>query len=189
MGTLRFGMITCSLDGFVNDGDGEIGWTAPSDDRHEFINRRVGDVSVFVMGRRMYEMLRVWDDWPPGRQVEDEFAALWARADKIVCSDALDPVDAPRTTVERRLTLDRLDEIVAQTDGVVEVSGPTIAAEALRAGRVDEIDLFVLPRTVGEGRRALPQGMQASLELRESRTFSDGAVYLSYGRAGPERGV
>lgn len=182
MGTLRFGMITCSLDGFVNDGDGEIGWTAPSDDRHEFINRRVGDVSVFVMGRRMYEMLRVWDDWPPGQPVEDEFAALWAQADKIVCSDTLERLDAPRTTLERRLTLDRLDQIVAATDGVIEIAGPTTAADALRAGKVDEIDLFVLPRTVGAGQRALPDGMQTMLELRESRTFSDGAVYLSYRR-------
>ncbi|GAA1986432.1 dihydrofolate reductase family protein [Isoptericola halotolerans] len=182
MGTVRFGMISCSLDGYVNDRDGEIGWTAPSDDRHAFINQRVGDVSVFVMGREMYEMLRVWDDWPPGREVEDEFAALWARTEKIVCSDTLGPVGAPRTTVEPRLTLDRLDRIVAETDGVVEVSGPTTAADALRSGRVDEIDVFVLPRVVGAGRRALPDGMEAMLELKESRAFSDGAVYLSYGR-------
>lgn len=183
MGTLRFGMISCSLDGFVNDRQGEIGWTAPSDDRHEFINQRVGDVRVFVMGRRMYEMLRVWDDWPPGREVEDEFAALWARTDKIVCSDTLGPVDAPRTTVEPRLTVDRLDQIVAEAEGVVEVSGPTTATGAFRAGTVDEIDMFVVPRFVGGGQRALPDGIQATLELRESRTFSDGAVYLSYGRA------
>jgi dihydrofolate reductase len=184
MGTLRFGMISCSLDGYVNDGHGEIGWTAPSDDRHAFINDRVRDVRCFVMGRRMYEMLRVWDDWPPGRAVEEEFAALWARADKIVCSESIGTVEAPRTTVVPRLTPDRLDEIVARTDGVVEISGPTTAADALRSGRVDEIDLFVLPRVVGAGRPALPDGMQATLELTESKTFSDGAVYLSYRRAG-----
>ncbi len=175
-------MISCSLDGYVNDQDGSIGWTAPSEDRHAFINRRVRDTQVFVMGRRMYEMLRVWDDWPPGRAVEDEFAALWAQADKIVCSDTLGGIDAPRTTLEPRLTTQRLDRIVAGTDGVVEVSGPTTAAGALRAGKVDEIDLFVLPRVTGGGQPALPGEMQATLELAESRTFSDGAVYLSYRR-------
>jgi dihydrofolate reductase len=176
-------MITCSLDGYVNDRSGGIDWTAPGDDRHAFINRRVGDVARFLMGRRMYEMLRMWDDWPPGRAVEDEFADLWARTDKIVCSDTLGAVDAPRTTLEPRLTPERLDRIVAETDGVVEISGPTTAADALRAGKVDEIDIFVVPRVVGGGQLALPDGMRATLELVESRSFSDGAVYLSYRRA------
>ncbi|WP_402465159.1 dihydrofolate reductase family protein [Isoptericola aurantiacus] len=182
MGTLRFGM-TCSLDGRVTDAAGNIGWSAPSDEMHAFVNGRFRAARTLVMGRRMYATLRVWDDWPAGSAVEEEFAGLWAATDKIVCSDSLGSVSAPRTTLEPRLTVDRLAQIVAATDGVVEVSGPTTAADALREGLVDEIDLFVLPQVLGGGLHALPEGMHTALALVDSRRFADGAVYLGYRRA------
>ncbi|MFP3712343.1 dihydrofolate reductase family protein [Puerhibacterium sp. TATVAM-FAB25] len=183
MGTLRYGM-SCSVDGYVTDPGGGIGWTAPSEDAHAFVNALTRDVRVFVMGRRMFETMRVWDTWPAGSSaVEDEFAGIWRQADKIVCSDSLSTLDAPRTTLEPRLTTARLAQVVAAADGVVEVSGPTTAAEALRAGMVDDLRLFVVPRLVGGGVRALPEGASTALRLTDQRVFSDGAVYLRYARS------
>ncbi|WP_278234529.1 dihydrofolate reductase family protein [Isoptericola sp. AK164] len=185
MGTLLYST-TCSIDGFVADADGSIDWTAPSDELHAFFNDRLRDVGTYVMGRRMFGTMRVWDTWPAGRSaVEDDYAAIWAAADKIVCSDRLAAtgVDAPRTTVEPRLTTRRLAQIVADADGTVEVSGPTTAADALRSGMVDVLQLFVAPRALGGGLRALPAGMDLALELAETRRFDNGTVLLRYERA------
>jgi dihydrofolate reductase len=176
--------MSCSVDGYAADSGGDIGWTAPSDDAHACVNALTRDVRVFVMGRRMFETMRVWDTWPAGESaVEDEFAEIWRGADKIVCSDSLAAVDAPRTRFEPRLTTARLAEIVAATDGVVEVSGPTTAAGALRAGMVDDVRLFVVPRLVGGGLRVLPEGARAALRLTGQQVFSDGTVYLRYARS------
>ncbi len=173
--------MTCSLDGYVADADGGFDWGAPDEEVHAFINDQVRDVRTFVVGRRMFDTMRVWDDWPPGQgEAADEFAELWKGIDKIVCSDSLDAVDAPRTTLEPRLTPGRLAEIVAATDGVVEVSGPTTAAGMLRAGLVDELTVRVAPHVAGGGLRLLPDGWQTELVLAESRPLPDGSVFLRY---------
>jgi dihydrofolate reductase len=177
--------MSCSLDGYVADAEGGFDWGAPDDAVHAFINDRVRDVRVFVVGRHMFDTMRVWDTWPAGESaVADEFAQIWKGIDKVVCSDSLDAVDAPRTTLEPRLTTARIAEIVAATDGVVELSGPTTAAEALRSGIVDEMTLRVVPVVVGSGLRLLPDGMRADLARAECRPLPDGSVFLRYVRAG-----
>lgn len=182
MGTLRYAM-SCSVDGYVADADGSFDWAEPTDELHAFVNGLVREVRTFVMGRRMFETMRVWDAWPAGeRAVEDEFADIWRERDKVVCSDSLTGVDAPRTSLEPRLTNARLAEIVASTDGVVEVSGPTTAADPLRAGMVDEVCLFVEPVVVGVGLRALPDGARIDLALVDERRFEGGTVFLRYAR-------
>lgn len=176
--------MSCSLDGYVADAGGGFAWTAPSVEAHLFVNALTRDVRTFVMGRNMFETMRVWDTMPLGEEpATDEFAQIWRAADKIVCSDSLTGVEAPRTSFEPRLTTDRLAEIVAATHGVVEVSGPTTAADALRAGMVDDIRLFVVPHVVGGGLRAFPDDARLPLELTDERRFDDGTVYLRYRRA------
>jgi len=183
MGTLRYGLMSCSLDGYVADASGDFDWGAPDDTVHAFINDRVRDVRTFVVGRHMFDAMRVWDTWETGQSAAtDEFAEIWKGIDKVVCSDSLGTVDAPRTTLEPRLTPDRLAEIAAATDGVVEVSGPTTAAGALRAGVVDEMTVRVVPHVAGGGLRLLPDGMQADLTRAECVPLSDGSVFLRYTR-------
>ena len=184
MGTLRYGVMACSLDGYVADGAGGFEWTHPSDEVYAFLNQVVTGERVFVMGRRMWETMRVWDSWEVGKSaIADEFVQIWEGADKIVCSGSIAPTPAPRTTFEPRLTTARLAEIVAATDGVVDISGPTMAADALRAGMVDEVHMIVVPRVVGGGLRLFPDGLRLSLELVEKHSFESGSVYLRYGGA------
>ncbi len=183
MGILRYGLLSCSLDGYVADAEGGLDWGAPDADVHAFINGRLRDVRTFVVGRRMFEAMRVWDAWPPGQgEASDEFAEIWRGIDKVVCSDSLAAVDAPRTTFEPRLTTDRLAEIVGATDGAVEISGPTTAADALRAGLVDELTVRVVPCVLGAGLSLLPEGMRADLTRAECQPLSDGSVFLRYVR-------
>ncbi|MFE6970335.1 dihydrofolate reductase family protein [Isoptericola sp. NPDC057653] len=175
--------MSCSLDGYVADAGGGFDWSAPDDAVHAFINDRVRDVGTFVVGRNMFETMRVWDTWPPGQSdASDEFAEIWRGIDKIVCSDSLGAVDAPRTTLEPRLTTARLAEIAAAADGAVEVSGPTTAAGALRAGLVDEMTIRIVPHVAGGGLRLLPDGMRADLVRAECVPLGDGSVFLRYTR-------
>jgi dihydrofolate reductase len=64
--------------------------------------------------------------------------------------------------------------------GDVSVGGAELAAEALRAGLVDELHLFVVPVLVGGGKPALPQGVRMPLELLDQRRFVSETVYLRY---------
>jgi dihydrofolate reductase len=74
---------------------------------------------------------------------------------------------------------DALPELVAGHSRV-SISGPELAAQALRAGLVDELHLYVLPVTVGAGTPMLPAGVRLDLELLTERGFAGGAVHLGY---------
>lgn len=183
MGTLRYSII-CSADGYANDAEGDIAWSAPAAPVHAWINAQERSVTTHVLGRRMYRMLQVWDDWEASSAEEQDYAEIWAGTDKVVCSDTMDAASlGRRARLEPRLTTRRLAEIVAASDGGVSISGPTIAQEALAAGMVDEIDLIVLPTLVGDGLRAVPQGARGDLRLVDAPRFDDGTVVLQYRRA------
>ena len=62
----------------------------------------------------------------------------------------------------------------------ITVGGPKLAAQAIRAGLVDEYQQFVVPAVVGGGTRWLPDGIRLSLALADQRRFAGGAVYLCY---------
>jgi dihydrofolate reductase len=61
------------------------------------------------------------------------------------------------------------------------VGGPELAASAIRAGLVDEFQMFVSPVAVGGGKRYLPDGVRLNLQLLEERRFGNGVVFLRYG--------
>jgi dihydrofolate reductase len=60
------------------------------------------------------------------------------------------------------------------------VGGADLAGQAIKAGLVDELRLFLVPIVVGGGKRALPSGVRSDLELLDTRRFASGAVYLRY---------
>ena len=69
-------------------------------------------------------------------------------------------------------------------DRDISVGGPELAAQAIRAGLVDEIQLFLAPAVVGGGTRALPDGVRLKLELLDERRFGNGTLYLRYRTTG-----
>jgi dihydrofolate reductase len=72
-------------------------------------------------------------------------------------------------------------QLKSATEHDLTVGGADLAGQAIKAGLVDELQLFLVPVIVGGGRRALPNGVRWDLELLETRRFARGDVYLRYG--------
>jgi dihydrofolate reductase len=172
-----------SLDGYIADEEGNFDWAAPDKEVHAFVNDLERSVGTYLYGRRMYETMVFWEtahtlaDQSP---VMQDFAEIWQAADKIVYSKTLETVSSAKTRIERDFDPDAVRELKASAEGDLTVGGPGLAAEAIRAGLVDEYQLFVTPILVGGGTQALPDGVRVKLELLEERRFRNGTVYLHY---------
>ncbi len=168
-----------SLDGYVNDVDGGFGWAAPEDEVHGFINDLESSSSLYLYGRRTYDVMTFWADPPPDLSaVPAAYAGIWQAADKVVFSASLEEVTTPRTTVERSWSAEVVRELTSSVRA--SIGGPTIAGQALRDGLVNEIHLFTVPVLVGGGVRVLPEGVSASLSLVDQRRFKSGFTYHRY---------
>jgi dihydrofolate reductase len=172
----------CSLDGYTVDEHGDFGWCAPDEEVHAAVNDVERPVGTYLYGRRMYDVLRVWEtfDLTDASPATRDYAELWRAADKVVFSRTLDEPATPRTRIERELDVDAVRRLADAADRDVSVGGPTLAAPVLRAGLVDAVDLFLAPLVVGGGTRALPDGARLELELVGERRFDSGFVQLSY---------
>jgi riboflavin biosynthesis pyrimidine reductase len=97
-----------------------------------------------------------------------------------VYSRTLESVASARTRIEREFDPDAIRRLKAQAERDLTVGGPALAARALEAGLVDELQLFLVPVIVGGGKKSLPDGVRRSLELLDERRFGNGTVYLRY---------
>lgn len=176
MGTLRYSAI-CSLDGYVADARGRFDWAVPDAEVHRFINDLEKPVDTYLYGRRMYDVMSGWAINDPDRAPElREYADLWQAAEKLVFSTSLAEVWTPRTRLLRRFE----PALARQLDGQLSIGGASLAAEAFRAGLVDEFALFVCPISVGSGLAALPRDVRLEFRLLDERRFGNGMVYLNY---------
>jgi dihydrofolate reductase len=169
-----------SLDGYIADADGNFGWAAPDEEVHTFVNDLERPVGTYLYGRRMYEVMRFWETADDDEPVMRDYAAIWRAADKIVYSRTLDDASTARTRLERDFDPAAVRELKAATTPDISIGGAALAAEALRAGLVDEYHLFAVPAVVGGGTRALPDGVRLDLELLDERRFANGTVYVRY---------
>lgn len=181
MGKLIYSAIT-SLDGCVADERGGYDWAAPSEPVHAFLNDLEREVDTYLLGRRTYAEMIVWDTMPLVDQppVMRDFAQLWLASDKVVYSGTLDSVSTGRTRLETEFDPAEVRRMKESSDRDLTVGGPSLAAAAFRAGLVDECRLFVKPVLVGGGLRAFPDGVGLVLGLRAQRRFEDGTVHLRY---------
>jgi dihydrofolate reductase len=165
-----------SLDGYVADTDGRWDWSMPDAEVHAYVNDLERPIGTYLYGRRMYEVMRVWETIDDPDPAMRDYAEIWRAADKVVYSSTLAAVTTDRTRLERALDPDA----VRALEGDVSIGGPTLAAVALRAGLVDEIHLLLSPVVVGGGTAVLPDGLRIDLELRDERRFANGTVALLY---------
>jgi len=185
MAKLIYGAIT-SVDGYVNDSEGRFDWAAPDAEVHAFVNDLERDIGTYLCGRRLYETMVYWETAPtddtgdPDDDVGHDYARIWQAADKVVYSRTLEAVASERTTLERDFEAAAVARFVAAADRDVSIGGATLAAEALRAGIVDELRLLTVPAVVGGGTRTLPDGIRLDLELLDERRFAGGATYARY---------
>src|SRR5438552_2835412 len=179
MAKLIYSAIT-SLDGYVADEEGNFDWAAPDEEVHGFVNDLERPVGTYLYGRRMYEVMVYWEtaDFAGEAPFAQDFAEIWRAADKVVYSKTLDTVSSDRTRIERDFDPEAVRQLKARAARDVTVGGPDLAAQAIEAGLVDELHLFVTPVVVGGGKRSLPDGIRLRLELLEERRFGSGVVYL-----------
>ncbi len=175
-------LINASLDGYIADDDDKFDWSEPSEDAFLFFNDYQSSVGTSLLGRRMYETMRVWDsfvldDLPP---VHRRFAEAWIDTDKVVYSTTLENVTEPRTRLEPRFDLEAVGVMKGSADRDMSIGGAVLAAEAIRAGLVDRYIVRVIPVIVGGGTRALPDAVRVDLVLDTTARFDDGSVVLDY---------
>ena len=182
MARLIYSAIT-SLDGYVADEDGNFEWAAPDAEVHSFVNELERPIGTYLYGRRMYEVMLFWETVSTEAAQAPfmrDFAELWRAADKVVYSTTLEAESSARTRIERDFDPDAVAGMRASAEQDISVGGPNLAAQAIRAGLVDELQLFLTPVVVGGGQHWLPDGAQLSLELVDERRFASGVVFLRY---------
>jgi len=172
-----------SLDGFIEDDRGSFEFTTPGDDYFAFITGLERSAGTYLYGRRLYEMMAVWET-DPGLRARSElmadFADMWQAAEKVVYSTTLEEVATAKTRLERGFDADAIRTMKASATGHLTVGGANLARQAFEAGLIDECRLFISPVLVGGGKPALPRDIRAELELIDEQRFSRGVIYLRY---------
>ncbi|MFL5913920.1 MAG: dihydrofolate reductase family protein [Gaiellaceae bacterium] len=179
MGKLIYSTIA-SLDGYIADASGNFDWAAPDEEVHAFVNDLERPIGTYLYGRRLYEVMAVWETIDDHHPVMRDFAEVWRSADKVVYSTTLDAASTARTRIERSFDPEAVRRMKASAERDMSVGGPGLAANAIAAGLVDECRFFLTPIVVGGGTRALPDGVHLPLELLDERRFTSGVVYLRY---------
>jgi dihydrofolate reductase len=172
-----------SLDGYVADADGKFDWAVPDEAVHAFVNDRERPLGTHLYGRRMYETMVAWETMDDPAPLMRDYAQIWRAADKVVYSRTLEAVASERTRLEREFDPGAVRALKERSERDLSVGGPGLAAAALRAGLVDEVQLSLNPIVVGAGNPALPGGVRLPLQLLHERRFGNGVVYLHYGAA------
>lgn len=182
MAKLIYSTIT-SLDGYIADENGNFDWAAPDEDVHTFVNNLERPIGTYLYGRRMYEVMVAWESahtFADHSPIVRDFAQIWQAADKIIYSKTLDTVSSARTQIERDFDPEAIRQMKVAMDRDITIGGPDLAAQAIKAGLVDECHLFLTPIIVGGGKQSLPNNVRIKLELLDERRFGNGVVHLHY---------
>jgi dihydrofolate reductase len=167
----------------VADHDGNFDWAAPDEEVHAFVNDLERQVGTYLFGRRMYEVMAFWE---AAHLLADEsaamreFAEIWQAAEKVVYSRTLKMPSTARTRLEHEFDPEAVRQMKAREQRDMSIGGPDLAAQAIKAGLVDEYHLFITPVVVGGGTQSLPNDVRVNLELMDERRFGNGTVHLHY---------
>jgi dihydrofolate reductase len=177
MAKLVFGMML-SLDGYVDHL--ELGPPGPATAGH-FIDHVRGLAGV-VYGRRMYEVMRYWDEDRTEWDAEDHnFAAVWRNKPKWVVSRSLKSVGPNATLVEDGIEA-LIQGLKAQLVGEIAVAGPALAGSLTNLGLIDEYRLYFRPVVLGRGKPFFA-GPRPPLRLVASDLIAEDVVRLTYAPA------
>jgi dihydrofolate reductase len=177
--------MSVSVDGFIADREGGFGWTGLSDELFRFHTAQVRELGGYLLGRRLYQTMQVWETDPSLRDNEPgaAFADVWHAIPKIVFSRTLDRVQGNARLAEASVA----EEAAAALDATgkdVSIGGAGLAAAAIGLGLVDELRMFRYPVVVGGGTPFLPPVTDdVRLDLIETRTFGSRVIYERYRRA------
>lgn len=182
MAKLIYSMIT-SLDGYITDADGNFDWAEPDAEVFEATLNLERAVGTVLYGRRMYEMMVYWETFSRTKDEPaflEEFADNWRAQTKIVYSTTLERASSANTFIERAFIPEAVREMKRSSERDLSIGGAHLASQAIEARLVDEMDVFVVPITVGGGTPAHPGEVHTKLELLDTNTFESGFVHLHY---------
>lgn len=182
MARLLYSAIT-SLDGYVADENGDFDWAEPSEDVHTYVNDLERPIGTYLYGRRLYEVMVAWEAMPDLASQPpyiQDYAAIWQAAGKVVYSRILEAVSSARTRIERDFDPEAVRRMKVESERDISIGGPTLAAEAIKAGLVDECHLFLTPVVVGGGTPSMPANVRINLQLLDERQFNNGVVHVHY---------
>jgi dihydrofolate reductase len=177
-----------SVDGFIADREGAFEWGAPDEELFRFHTAQVRELGGFLLGRRLYETMLVWETDPSMRdsELDAAFADAWCAIPKVVFSRTLDSVEGNARLAAGSVAEEAAAALEA-TDKHVGIGGAGLAAAAIELGLVDELRMFRYPVVVGGGTSFLPPVTEdVPLDLIETRTFGSRVIYERYGRARDE---
>jgi len=180
--------MSVSVDGFIADREGAFSWSIPSEEQFRFHVTQTRELGGFLLGRRLYETMLVWETDPSMRNTELDvaFADVWCSIPKVVFSRTLDSVQGNARLAESSLAEEAAAALEA-TDKDVGIGGAGLAAEAIELDLVDELRMFRHPIAVGGGTPFLPPVTEdVRLDLVETRTFGSRVVYERFGRGRDE---
>jgi dihydrofolate reductase len=164
-----------SLDGYVDHM--RIGPPSPALSRH-FMEQLRG-LTGAVYGRRMYEIMRYWDDDLPDFDAEDrDFAAAWRSLRKWVVSRSLKSVGPNATLIEDDFEA-AIRRLQAQLNGEIDVAGPNLAGSLTNLGLIDEYRLYLHPIVLGHGQPFFA-GPRPPLHLVDSERIGEDVIRLTY---------
>jgi dihydrofolate reductase len=173
MANLVFGM-NQSLDGYVDHLE-----FRPSPALFRHFVEQVRGLAGSVYGRRMYEVMRYWDDDLPEWGAEErDFAAAWRRQPKWVVSRSLKSVGPNATLVEGDLEA-LVRGLKDRLEGEVDVSGPDLARSLTDLGLIDEYRLYLHPIVLGRGKPFFA-GPRPPLRLVASDQIGEDVLRLTY---------
>ena len=173
-----------SLDGYIAAPGDDLGWSVPSDELFQWWSDRVAATGLALYGRKLW--LTMSSHWPTADQqpgataAQIEFAHRWRDMPKVVFSSTISAVDGNT----RLVTGDAVTEIARlkrEDGGPMDIAGATLAGAAMRAGLIDEYAIVTHPILLGGGTPffASLDGW-VSVNLVETRTFSDGVILTRY---------
>ena len=173
MAKLVFAMMQ-SLDGYVDHMQ-----FAPGPELFRHFIEEVRGLSGSIYGRRMYEVMRYWDeDHPEWDAEERDFAAAWCGQPKWVVSRMLKTVGPNATLVEGDLEA-AVRGLKDRLDGEIDVAGPELAQSLTELGLIDEYRLYLCPIVVGSGKPFFA-GPRPPLRLAASERIAEDVIRLTY---------
>lgn len=177
MAKLVFGMMQ-SLDGYVDGTTGGLTFPPPGEALHRHFNDHVRGLAGALYGRRIYEIMRYWEeDKPDWDAVEHDFAAAWRAQPKWVVSRTLKTVGPNATLVAENVEA-FVRKLKSDVDGEIDVAGPTLAASLTELGLIDEYRLYFRPLVLGAGKPYFA-GARPPLRIIASDSFGEEAVRLT----------
>lgn len=175
-------ILATTLDGFVADADGGMGWIIMGDERADYMVQAIEKADTLMLGRDSYQGFVSWRDVPNDPNASEAEKAIGRRFNamkKVVFSTSLEKADWQGTTILREIVPEEIQRLKAESEKGIRLDGSiSIVQQLTRLGLIDEYRLMVHPVALGSGRSLFEE--RVDLELIGSEPFESGVVVLTY---------